>query len=133
MSLLIINGTLTIGSNGDNVGLTMTLNTDNNTVTMTPNIADTGGPTVTSNAENGGMASTSNRDGAGALNAHDPIESESLAFAGNDDDFDMLADVKEMTAAAAASGQTILCFENQLRPIDRYAIRFLELWDPIID
>ncbi|KAF2314573.1 hypothetical protein GH714_027718 [Hevea brasiliensis] len=30
-------------------------------------------------------------------------------------------------------GQAILTLENQLRPIDRYAIRFLELWDPIID
>lgn len=27
----------------------------------------------------------------------------------------------------------MLSFESQLRPIDRYAIRFLELWDPIID
>ena len=50
-----------------------------------------------------------------------------------EDDVDMLADVKQMSAAAAAAGQAILSFESQLQPIDRYAIRFLELWDPIID
>ncbi|XP_071685564.1 protein PHOTOPERIOD-INDEPENDENT EARLY FLOWERING 1 [Rutidosis leptorrhynchoides] len=49
-----------------------------------------------------------------------------------DDDVDMIDDVKQM-AAAVASGQEILSFENQLRPIDRYAVRFLELWDPIVD
>ncbi|KAL6522407.1 Pharynx and intestine in excess protein 1 [Orobanche minor] len=56
-----------------------------------------------------------------------------LTLHSKDDDVDMLTDVKEMAAAAAAAGHTILSFENQLRPIDRYAIHFLELWDPIID
>lgn len=50
-----------------------------------------------------------------------------------DDDDDMADDVKQMAVAAAASGQEILSFENQLRPIDRYAVRFLEMWDPIVD
>lgn len=47
----------------------------------------------------------------------------------------MLADVNQMAeaAAAAAAGQTLSAFESELRPIDRYAIHFLELWDPIID
>lgn len=62
-----------------------------------------------------------------------PVEEGPRASHSNDDDVDMLADVKQMAAAAAAAGQAILTFENQLRPIDRYAIRFLELWDPIID
>jgi hypothetical protein len=50
-----------------------------------------------------------------------------------DDDVDMIDDVKQMAAAAAASGKEISSFESQLRPIDRYAVRFLELWDPIVD
>ncbi|KAL3637272.1 Pharynx and intestine in excess protein 1 [Castilleja foliolosa] len=57
-------------------------------------------------------------------------EEEALTLHSKEDDIDMLADVREM---AAAGGHTILSFENQLRPIDRYAVRFLELWDPIID
>ncbi|XP_074279283.1 protein PHOTOPERIOD-INDEPENDENT EARLY FLOWERING 1 [Silene latifolia] len=58
---------------------------------------------------------------------------KALTLACNEDDVDMIADVKQMAEAAAAAGQEVLSFENQLRPIDRYAIRFLELWDPIID
>ncbi|XP_077211102.1 SNF2 domain-containing protein / helicase domain-containing protein isoform X2 [Tasmannia lanceolata] len=50
-----------------------------------------------------------------------------------DEDADMLADVKQMAAAAAAAGQASSSFENQLQPIERYAMRFLDLWDPIID
>ncbi|GER52476.1 helicase [Striga asiatica] len=61
------------------------------------------------------------------------VEEGALVLHGKEDDVDMLADVKEMAAAAAAAGHAALSFENQLRPIDRYAIRFLELWDPIID
>lgn len=61
------------------------------------------------------------------------VEEGALALQNNEDDVDMLADVKQMAEAAAAAGQAILSFENHLRPIDRYAIRFLELWDPIID
>ncbi|KAL5100420.1 hypothetical protein RYX36_004747 [Vicia faba] len=45
----------------------------------------------------------------------------------------MLADVNQMEEAAAAAGQALSAFEGELRPIDRYVIRFLELWDPIID
>ncbi|GLT95591.1 hypothetical protein SLE2022_132650 [Rubroshorea leprosula] len=67
------------------------------------------------------------------LNGKGPIEEKALTFVSKEDDVDMLDDVKQMAAAAAASGQTISSLENQLRPIDRYAIRFLELWDPIID
>ncbi|KAJ0628242.1 putative DNA helicase chromatin remodeling SNF2 family [Helianthus annuus] len=48
----------------------------------------------------------------------------------DDDDVDMMDDVKQM---GAVSGNEILSFENQLRPIDRYAVRFLEMWDPIVD
>uniref|UniRef100_A0A2P2L6V3 DNA helicase n=1 Tax=Rhizophora mucronata TaxID=61149 RepID=A0A2P2L6V3_RHIMU len=69
----------------------------------------------------------------GELNVNDPFEAGALNFVSNGDDADMLADVKQMAAAAAAAGQAISSFENQLRPIDRYAVRFLELWDPMID
>ncbi|XP_011622082.2 protein PHOTOPERIOD-INDEPENDENT EARLY FLOWERING 1 isoform X1 [Amborella trichopoda] len=60
-------------------------------------------------------------------------EDKALMVAGEEDDLDMLADVKQMAAAAAAAGQASSSFENQLRPIDRYAMRFLDLWDPIVD
>ena len=50
----------------------------------------------------------------------------------NEHDNDVLVDVKQLAAAAAAAGQASSLFENQLRPIDRYAMRFLDLWDPII-
>ncbi|XP_065878291.1 protein PHOTOPERIOD-INDEPENDENT EARLY FLOWERING 1 isoform X2 [Euphorbia lathyris] len=76
---------------------------------------------------------TLNNDSAVNLSAKDTVEEKTLAFAANEEDVDMLADVKQMAAAAAASGQAVSTFENKLRPIDRYAIRFLELWDPIID
>jgi hypothetical protein len=56
-----------------------------------------------------------------------------LNLVGGDEEMDMLADVKQMAAAAAAAGQESWSFENQLRPIDRYAMRFLDLWDPIVD
>ena len=58
---------------------------------------------------------------------------KAIALAVGDEDTDMLADVKQMAAAAAAAGQASSSFENQLRPIDRYAMRFMELWDPVID
>ncbi|EPS61370.1 hypothetical protein M569_13427 [Genlisea aurea] len=64
--------------------------------------------------------------------AGDTIEEENFAAHADEDDIDMLADVKEMAAAAAASGEAVFSFENQLRPIDRYAIGFLETWDPLI-
>nr|CAD1845099.1 unnamed protein product [Ananas comosus var. bracteatus] len=52
-------------------------------------------------------------------------EEKALALAEGDEEIDMLADVKQMAAAAAAAGHASSCFENQLRPIDRYAMRFL--------
>ncbi|KAG8371865.1 hypothetical protein BUALT_Bualt12G0007400 [Buddleja alternifolia] len=67
------------------------------------------------------------------VNGNHPVDEEALTVTGKEDDVDMLADVKQMAAAAAAAGQEILSFENHLRPIDRYAIRFLESWDPIVD
>lgn len=59
-------------------------------------------------------------------------EEKVLTLAVVEEDIDMLADVKQMAAAAAAAGQASSSFENHLRPIDRYAMRFLDLWDPII-
>lgn len=50
-----------------------------------------------------------------------------------DEDMDMLADVKQMAAAAAAAGHGSVSFDNQLCPAERYAMRFLEMWDPIVD
>ncbi|KAJ6932168.1 hypothetical protein NC651_007780 [Populus alba x Populus x berolinensis] len=73
------------------------------------------------------------KEGEVNLDENDCIEERAVTLTGNKDDVDMLADVKQMAAAAAAAGQAISSFENQLRPIDRYAVRFLELWDPIID
>lgn len=80
-----------------------------------------------------GGSMTANNDNGMMLTGNDPKEERALTFATKEDDVDMLADVKQMAAAAAAAGEAISSFENQLRPIDRYAIRFLELWDPIID
>ncbi|KAH9624629.1 hypothetical protein KSS87_000784 [Heliosperma pusillum] len=75
------------------------------------------------------VASTSAMDST----TNDLEGDKALNLACNEEDVDMIADVKQMAEAAAAAGQEVLSFENQLRPIDRYAIRFLELWDPIID
>ncbi|TYI16644.1 hypothetical protein ES332_A08G269000v1 [Gossypium tomentosum] len=80
-----------------------------------------------------GCMITSNKDDGLILNGSGSIEDKALILASKEDDVDMLADVKKMAAAAAAEGQAIPLLENQLRPIDRYAIRFLEVWDPIID
>ncbi|KAK7392807.1 hypothetical protein VNO78_21255 [Psophocarpus tetragonolobus] len=86
------------------------------------------------NAELGESVSASNKENALMLNRSDHKEDRPpQSVAVKEDDADMLADVKQMAAAAAAAGQAISAFENELRPIDRYAIRFLELWDPIID
>ncbi|KAF3442635.1 hypothetical protein FNV43_RR16551 [Rhamnella rubrinervis] len=85
-------------------------------------------------ADQGGWMVSSNKESGMMLNGSDSNEEKALSVAsGREDDVDMLADVKQMAEAAAAAGQAILSFENQLRPIDRYAVRFLELWDPIID
>lgn len=76
----------------------------------------------------------SNKDNESIIHgANDLNEERAVIVASKEDDVDMLADVKQMAAAAAATGQTISSIDDQLRPIDRYAIRFLELWDPIHD
>ncbi len=54
----------------------------------------------------------------------------SLLPADVEEDMDMLADVWQMAAAAAAAGREKTSFEDQLRPVERFAMRFLELWDP---
>ncbi|CAN6246522.1 unnamed protein product [Urochloa humidicola] len=68
-----------------------------------------------------------------ALSINQLNEEKALTLAVGDEDTDMLADVKQMAAAAAAAGQASSSFENQLQAIDRYAMRFMELWDPVID
>ncbi|XWS42985.1 hypothetical protein CRYUN_Cryun16bG0061300 [Craigia yunnanensis] len=83
--------------------------------------------------DQGGCMTTSNKDNGLILSGDGPIEEKALIFASKEEDVDMLADVEQIAAAAAAAGQAISSFENQLRPIDRYAICFLELWDPLID
>lgn len=83
--------------------------------------------------DQGGDMTTSNKDNQLVVNGCDPQEEKASITAGREEDFDMLDDVKQMAAAAAAAGEAISLFENQLRPIDQYAIRFMELWDPIID
>jgi len=57
----------------------------------------------------------------------------SLIPADVEEDMDMLADVRQMAAAAAAAGREKTSFEDQLRPVERYAMRFLELWDPRVN
>ncbi|KAK9096057.1 hypothetical protein Sjap_021554 [Stephania japonica] len=73
------------------------------------------------------------KDDGSNLNLHEQNEETVLALGSGEEDVDMLADVRQMAAAAAAAGQASSSFENQLRPIDRYAMRFLDLWDPIIN
>ncbi|XP_020257482.1 protein PHOTOPERIOD-INDEPENDENT EARLY FLOWERING 1 isoform X1 [Asparagus officinalis] len=74
-----------------------------------------------------------NKDKDASFSENNKNEAQALTVVGDDDDIDMLADVKQMAAAASAAGQASSSFENHLRPIDRYAMRFLDLWDPIID
>jgi E1A-binding protein p400 len=57
----------------------------------------------------------------------------SLIPADVEEDMDMLADVRQMAAAAAAAGREKTSFEDQLQPVERYAMRFLELWDPRVN
>jgi E1A-binding protein p400 len=83
--------------------------------------------------ELGESVSTLNKENALVLNGGDHKEDKPPFVVAKEDDVDMLADVKQMAEAAAAAGQALSAFENELRPIDRYAIRFLEMWDPIID
>lgn len=90
-------------------------------------------PKVDEPVDQGGWITTSTKETGVILNGGNPNEDRAPTVASKEDDVDMLADVKQMAAAAAAAGQAISSFENQLRPIDRYAIRFLEFWDPIID
>ncbi|XP_057547488.1 protein PHOTOPERIOD-INDEPENDENT EARLY FLOWERING 1 isoform X1 [Amaranthus tricolor] len=79
------------------------------------------------------LVTASNIENMVISNGNDLDREKALTLACNEDEVDMIADVKQMAAAAAAAGQEVLLFENQLRPIDRYAMRFLEVWDPIID
>ncbi|KAF5743891.1 protein PHOTOPERIOD-INDEPENDENT EARLY FLOWERING 1 isoform X2 [Tripterygium wilfordii] len=83
--------------------------------------------------DQGSLMTAYDKDNEMMLDGNGHNEEQALSFADKDDDVDMLADVKQMAAAAAAAGQAISSFESQLSPIDRYAIRFLELWDPIVD
>ncbi|XP_021749015.1 protein PHOTOPERIOD-INDEPENDENT EARLY FLOWERING 1-like isoform X1 [Chenopodium quinoa] len=84
-------------------------------------------------ADQNALVTVSNVEDIAVANGNDLGGEKALTLACNEDDVDMIADVKQMAAAAAAAGQEVLSFENQLRPIDRYAMRFLEVWDPIIN
>lgn len=85
-------------------------------------------------ADEGGLNTSLDKETGTMINSSDFTEEQALTLVvKEEEDVDMLADVRQMAEAAAAAGQTISSFENQLSPIDRYAIRFLELWDPIID
>ncbi|XP_045807406.1 protein PHOTOPERIOD-INDEPENDENT EARLY FLOWERING 1 isoform X2 [Trifolium pratense] len=83
--------------------------------------------------ELGDSVSTLSKENTLMLNGADLMEDKPPSIVAKEDDVDMLEDVKQMAEAAAAAGQALSAFENELRPIDRYAIRFLEMWDPIID
>ncbi|KAJ3680699.1 hypothetical protein LUZ60_016977 [Juncus effusus] len=56
-----------------------------------------------------------------------------MVVGGGEEEMDMLADVRQLAEAARAAGQASWSFENQLRPIDRYAMRYLEVWDPVVN
>ncbi|PKA63188.1 DNA helicase INO80 [Apostasia shenzhenica] len=84
-------------------------------------------------AEEQNVFSNMSQDSNATLCRGNINEGKALTLIGRDEDIDMLADVKQMAAAAAAAGQASSSFENQLRPIDRYAMRFLDLWDSLID
>lgn len=81
----------------------------------------------------GGLVTVPVEENPQTLNCSNPNDEMGMNLVKDEDDVDMLDDVKQMAAAAAASGNEILSFDDQLRPIDRYAVRFLEMWDPIID
>lgn len=83
-------------------------------------------------ADQGVVAAGLTREEISLLHTDTMNEKAVIAISSQEEDTDVLDDVKQMAAAAAAAGQAISSFENQLRPIDRYAIRYLELWDPII-
>ncbi|XP_010557228.1 PREDICTED: protein PHOTOPERIOD-INDEPENDENT EARLY FLOWERING 1 isoform X2 [Tarenaya hassleriana] len=84
--------------------------------------------------DQGVVPAASIKDESFILNYADTTEERAVVtFSSQEEDADMLDDVKHIAEAAAATGQAISSFENQLRPIDRYAVRFLENWDPIIN
>ncbi|KAF5194345.1 Photoperiod-independent early flowering 1-like [Thalictrum thalictroides] len=85
-----------------------------------------------SSGDQTGWITVAEKDVGTSLNGSGQHEGRALTLPGKEEDFDMLADVKQL-AAAAAAGQASSSFEYQLRPIDRYAMRFLDLWDPVID
>lgn len=85
------------------------------------------------NEEQKSNSSDVEKEKHGALSTNQLNEEKALSLAVGDEDTDMLADVKQMAAAAAAAGEASSSFENQLRPIDRYAMRFMELWDPVVN
>ncbi|KNA09216.1 hypothetical protein SOVF_155580 [Spinacia oleracea] len=84
-------------------------------------------------ADHNALVTASNIEAMVVADGNDLGGEKALTLACDEDDVDMIADVKQMAAAAAAAGQEVLSFENQLRPIDRYAMHFLEVWDPIIN
>lgn len=71
--------------------------------------------------------------GASVVGEEIPFGESSILPTDADEEMDMLADVRQMAAAAAASGRGSVSFEDQLRPVERYAMRFLEVWDPRVD
>lgn len=75
----------------------------------------------------------SEEGGTGVATEEIPFGEPSVISADADEEMDMLADVRQMAAAAAASGRGSISFEDQLRSVERYAMRFLELWDPRVD
>jgi hypothetical protein len=86
----------------------------------------------------GGLSIVVKDDVADASNKVPPAEElphagTAILSADVEEEMDMLADVKQMAAAAAAAGRGSMSFEDQLRPVERYAMRFLELWDPRVD
>ncbi|KAL1204817.1 Protein PHOTOPERIOD-INDEPENDENT EARLY FLOWERING 1 [Cardamine amara subsp. amara] len=83
-------------------------------------------------ADQGLVAAGSTKEEISSLLTDTRDERAVITNSSQEEDTDVLDDVKQMAAAAAAAGQAISSFENQLRPIDRYAMKFLELWDPII-
>ncbi|KAH9331633.1 hypothetical protein KI387_003741, partial [Taxus chinensis] len=63
----------------------------------------------------------------------DPHSCSTALVPAVDPEVDMMGDVQQMVVAAAAAGHASSSIEDHLIPVEKYAMRFLDLWDPIID
>jgi E1A-binding protein p400 len=50
-----------------------------------------------------------------------------------EEETNMLVDVQQMAVVVVVASHEKTSFEDQLRPMERYVMRFLELWDPPVN